>query len=84
MPATVKDASLLNDLHARLSEILATSPAADLERNLKALFMAGLDRFDLVTREDFEAQRRVLERTRVRLAEIEARLTELEGQRTPR
>ena len=80
----MKDASLLNDLHARLSDILATSPAADLEKNLKALFMAGLDRFDLVTREDFEAQRRVLERTRARLAELEARVSELEALRPPR
>ncbi|MBK8062749.1 MAG: accessory factor UbiK family protein [Betaproteobacteria bacterium] len=78
----MKDTRLLDELGARISEVLANSPVRDFEKNLKALFAATFDRFDLVTREDFEAQRRVLERTRAQLAALEARLAELESGRT--
>ena len=68
------DKKLIDELGERIREVLAASPAQDLERNLKALLAAGLARMDLVTREEFDAQMRVLERTRAKLAELEARL----------
>jgi BMFP domain-containing protein YqiC len=52
---------------------------ADLERNFEALLQATFTRLDLVTREEFEVQRRVLERTRDKLARLEAELARLEG-----
>ena len=50
----------------------------DLERNFKTLLKNGLERMDLVTREEFDLQRAVLERTRGKLETMEARLSELE------
>jgi BMFP domain-containing protein YqiC len=50
----------------------------DLERNFKALLKAGLERMDLVTREEFDLQAALLERTRAKLQKIDARLAELE------
>jgi BMFP domain-containing protein YqiC len=50
----------------------------DLERNFKALLKSGLERMELVTREEFDLQRGVLERTREKLEAMEARLAELE------
>jgi ubiquinone biosynthesis accessory factor UbiK len=50
----------------------------DLERNFKALLQSGLERMELVTREEFDLQRAVLERTRAKLETMEARLAELE------
>jgi BMFP domain-containing protein YqiC len=50
----------------------------DLERNFKSLLQAGLERMELVTREEFDLQRGVLERTREKLEKMEARLAELE------
>jgi BMFP domain-containing protein YqiC len=50
----------------------------DLERNFKALLKAGLERMDLVTREEFDLQTALLERTREKLEKMEARLAELE------
>ncbi len=50
----------------------------DLERNFKALLTAGLERMELVTREEFDLQRAVLERTRAKLEAMEARLSDLE------
>jgi ubiquinone biosynthesis accessory factor UbiK len=76
------DRRLLDELGARLRDVLRDSPAQDLERNLRALFTALLERFDLVSREDFEVQRKLLERAQARLAALEARLAELEA-RTP-
>ena len=70
----VTDPRLLDEIGAKLSEILAKSPAADIERNAHALLAAFFDRFDLVTRDDFEVQKRVLERAVARIAELELRL----------
>lgn len=51
----------------------------DLESNFRAVLRASLGKLDLVTREEFDTQTRVLQRTRERLAELEARLAALEG-----
>jgi BMFP domain-containing protein YqiC len=66
------------ELDRKLKEILARGPAADLEKNLRALLASAFSRLDLVTREEFDVQREVLARTRARLHELEAKLAELE------
>ncbi len=73
-----EEKKIVEELGARIREVLAASPAQDLERNLKAMLTAALGRMDLVTREEFDAQTRVLERTRSKLAELEARLAGIE------
>lgn len=73
------DPRLIDEIGAKLSEVLANSPARDVEKNLRALLASFFDRFDLVTREDFEAQKRVLERAGARIAELETRVVELEA-----
>ena len=69
---------LLDEVNERIRATLAQSPAADLEKNLKAMLAAFLSRVDLVTREEFDVQREVLARTRAKLAELEAKVAELE------
>jgi ubiquinone biosynthesis accessory factor UbiK len=69
---------LFEDIDRRMRDILARSPAADLEKNLRALLQSAFSRLDLVTREEFDVQREVLARTRAKLAELEAKLAELE------
>jgi len=56
---------------------------ADMEKNFRALLEAGLARMNLVTREEFDVQQRVLERTRERLTALEARIRELEARPAP-
>jgi len=51
----------------------------DLERNFRSLLAAGFERMDLVTREEFDLQAAVLERTREKLEALEARIAELEA-----
>lgn len=75
------DPKLLEDLSARISAALAATPAADIEKNLRALLIAGLAKLDLVTREDFEVQKALLAKAQARLAALEARLAEIEAQR---
>ena len=69
---------LLDEVNERIKTALAQSPAADLEKNLKAMLAAFFSRLDLVTREEFDVQREVLARTRAKLQELEAKLAELE------
>ncbi len=70
--------TLITQMAARVSEVLAASPARDMEKNLKAGLTAWLARLDLVTREEFDVQAETLARTRARLQELEERLARLE------
>jgi len=51
----------------------------DLESNFRAVLRASLTKLDLVSRDEFDAQMRVLERTRARLEELERRVAGLDG-----
>ena len=69
---------LFEEIDRKMKEILARGPAADLEKNLRALLQSTFARLDLVTREEFDVQREVLARTRAKLEALEAKLAELE------
>jgi len=71
----------LDDLARRLAEAVPKNLKAmseDLERNFKSLLQTGLEKMDLVTREEFDVQVAVLERTREKIEALEARLAELD------
>jgi len=70
--------NLFEEIDRKMKDILARGPAADLEKNLRALLASALGRLDLVTREEFDVQREVLARTRARLEKLEAKLAGLE------
>ena len=72
------DKRLFEELSERISEALRNSPAQDLERNLRALLATWFDRMDLVLREDFDVQRKLLERAQAKLSDLEARVRDLE------
>ncbi len=69
----------LEELAARIGKAVASGPAADIEKNVKAMLQGGLARLDLVTREEFDTQTRVLAKTREKLERLETRVTELEA-----
>jgi ubiquinone biosynthesis accessory factor UbiK len=73
------DQRWLNEGYERVRSVLAQSPAADLEKNLKAMLASFFSRLDLVTREEFDVQREVLARTRAKVQELEAKLAEMEA-----
>src|SRR5260221_11216762 len=72
------DKRMFDDLNERIADALRNTPAADLEKNLRALLASWADRLDLVAREDFDVQRKLLERAQLKLAELEKRVAELE------
>jgi len=76
-------AKFLDELSAKASELLASSPAKDVEKNVRALLSQGFSRLDLVTREEFEIQTQLLVRCQEKLAQLEAQLTELTARRAP-
>jgi BMFP domain-containing protein YqiC len=75
------DPRLFEELRGRIDAALRDSPAQDIEKNVRALLAAWFDRMDLVLREDFEVQKRLLERAQAKLAELEARIAELEARK---
>jgi BMFP domain-containing protein YqiC len=77
----VLDPKLFDELRKRIDEALRDSPAQDLEKNLRALLAAWFERLDLVLREDFEVQKKLLERAQAKLAELEQRIAELEARK---
>jgi BMFP domain-containing protein YqiC len=72
------DQKILSDLNQRIRELFAHSPAADLEKNLRAMLASLFAKLDLVTREEFDVQRQVLLRTREQLTRLEAEVAALE------
>jgi hypothetical protein len=75
------DPKILEEFGAKMSALLANSPAKDIEKNAKAMMSGVFAKFDLVTREEFDVQAQVLARTREKLQALEARLEALEKAR---
>ena len=71
----------LDEISAKLNEVVAGSPAKDFEKNARALLAQGFAKLDLVTREEFDVQAQLLSRTRQKVEKLEARVAALEAQR---
>ncbi len=71
---------ILDEIGAKLSELAASSPAKDIEKNVKAVLGSAFNRLDLVTREEFDVQREMLAHARYKLIELEERVTALEAE----
>ena len=61
------DPKMLEDFGAKMSALLANTPARDIEKNAKAMLSGFFGKLDLVTREEFDVQAQVLARTREKL-----------------
>jgi ubiquinone biosynthesis accessory factor UbiK len=72
--------TLINRLVEKLSHTIPPELAtcqADLSHNIQAILQSLLSKLDLVSREEFEAQKAVLYRTQKKLAELEAQILHL-------
>lgn len=72
---------ILDEIGSKVSEVLASSPAKDMEKNMKAILSGIFARLDLVSREEFDVQKEVLARTREKLIHLEERVAALEKER---
>lgn len=72
----------IDDIAARLGELLppgAEQARADIEAQIRSVLTRAFEKMELVTREEFDAQTRVLERAQVKLAALESQLDALEA-----
>lgn len=72
------DTKVIDEVSRRVQELIANTPVEDVQKNVRALMSSWFARLDLVTREEFDAQQAVLQRTREKLSSMEARVGELE------
>ena len=85
MVSPMLDPKLFDDLARRLADAVPSGVREiqqDVEKNLRTVLQASLSRLDLVTREEFDVQARVLARTREKLDKLEKTITALELQST--
>jgi hypothetical protein len=81
----IMDTKVIEELARKLADSVppgVRALQADMEKNFRALLEAGLARLNLVTREEFDVQQRVLERTREKLTALETRLGEFESKQS--
>jgi len=69
----------LEDLQKNFSDLLAKSPAAEVERNARAFMQQTFTRLDLITREEFDVQAELLARALSRIAALEHQVQRLQG-----
>ncbi len=70
-----------DDLAKKITGLLPSSVLQlqqDLESNIKALLQSTLSKMNLVTREEFDVQEALLQRTREKLDKLEKLLQKLE------
>ena len=75
----MKRTQWMEDLQKSISDLIARSPAADVERNIRALLTQTFSRLDLVTREEFDVQVELLTRMQARVEELALQIQQLEG-----
>jgi BMFP domain-containing protein YqiC len=77
----IVDKNIIDELAGKLADAVPGDLRAlrsDIENNFRSLLQSALDKLDLVTREEFEVQRKVLERTRTKLERLESELEEFQ------
>jgi BMFP domain-containing protein YqiC len=73
--------SLIEELAKQLTEMLPSHLIAmkkDFEKNCSSIITKTLSKFDLILREEFNAQSRVLVRTRKKVEALEEQVKQLE------
>ena len=68
----------LDELTAQIKAVLAGNPGEDLQKNLRATLSAGLSRMDVVSKQEFEIQREMLNVLRAQVDELTAKVEALE------
>lgn len=76
------DPKVLDDIASKLSDAIPQSvkhTGDEFAKQAKQILQGQLAKLDLVTREEFDAQTKVLQRTRLMLAELERKLADIEA-----
>ena len=70
--------SILNKIASQISQLIPEQASQDLHNNIQQVLARQLNKLDVVSRDDFEAQQAVLLRTREKLEALEKQVAELE------
>jgi len=70
--------AMLEKLASQISHLLPENAGQDIKDNVQQLLARQLNKLDLVSRDEFEAQQAVLLRTREKLENLEKQLQTLE------
>lgn len=70
------------EFQKNVSDLIARSPAADIERNVKAFMGQAFNKMDLITRDEFDIQVDMLKRVQERAAALEEQVQQLEQRMT--
>ncbi|MFV2055186.1 MAG: accessory factor UbiK family protein [Thiohalomonadales bacterium] len=83
----ILSSELLDDITSKIAEALPSElkpnikgVQQDIEKNIRVILQASFAKLDLVSREEFDIQARVLERSREKLRLLEQRLDQLDIQ----
>ncbi|WOG27404.1 accessory factor UbiK family protein [Endozoicomonas sp. 8E] len=77
----IDKASLIGSIAGKAGQVLGgqkSQTREDIEHNIKAMVSSALAKFELVNRDEFDAQVAVLKHTRERLEALEKKVAELE------
>jgi BMFP domain-containing protein YqiC len=77
------DPKVIDDFTRRLAGAMPASVKAlqeDFEKNLRVAIQSVFSRLDLVTREEFDVQSKVLARSRAKIEQLEQQVAALEEQ----
>lgn len=70
--------NILNKIAAQISQLVPEQASQDLQKNVQQVLARQLNKLDVVSRDDFDAQQAVLLRTREKLEALEKQVAELE------
>ena len=77
-PMTLKPPPPPWELLRQVSELVSSSGVkGEVDKSMRSLAQSALSRLDMVSREEFDAQTEILQRTRSRVVALEAALEEL-------
>jgi BMFP domain-containing protein YqiC len=68
-------------MQSKVGDAIRNSPAQEIEKNVRAMMNQGFQKMDLVTRDEFELQAKVLSKTREKLEALEFKVAEMEKHR---
>ena len=72
---------IAEEMQSKVGDTIRNSPAQEIEKNVRAMMNQGFQKMDLVTRDEFELQAKVLSKTREKLEALELKVAAMEKHR---
>lgn len=73
------DKNKIQEISDKIGKIIEDSPISDIKDNVNALLQSTFTKLDLISREEFDIQTKVLKRTREKLEELEKKIDALQA-----